>query len=641
MYMNKDISTLASFATLKVLSDMKKYNNPYQILSEFIKYIIKTKKLYTFSSVEMKNQLQLVFGFDIPEAVVTTVSKKLDFISRERGDFLVDMKNFACDDLVEKTKENVETVNNNIMNLLIDFIKEKKPDAEIYEDILIHDFFAFLVGSDVSTSGKYMELIGQFVFINEKNILLQETLRSIREGSILYIGLNHNINETGSLKKCVTLFLGTEILFSLVGYNGEIYKQLAHEFYDLIKHANRKEKKITLCFFPETQKEIDEFFGMAESIVAGQVLVDDKPAMKAIINNCVTTNDVAIKKADFYHDLKTQYKITLYDKVDFYAEKYDQFNLESMTGAIFNELDPWKFVSHVNKLRNGEIYDNNFDAEYLFVTNTKSIIKASNEQTENMKQEHNKEIVNDYAVSLSKITNYLWYKLGKGFSQNSYPNNVDVVLKARTVLAASITRSISEVYTEIEEQYKKGIITADKVAARILTLRDKPTLPEELESDSIEDSMDFSTEYLSRYEEEVNKNKATIKEKDIKIQQLEEERRQQLTEKDATIAQKEELIESKNKENAILKLQLEKYHEEERIKKEKIDRRKKRTRFAIGLTVRLIILVVLIGLIYIINVKVGDTFFKIACWFFDAAGILIVVIPLLKDFYARCFGKKQ
>lgn len=37
---------LASFATLKSLNDSKKYINSYQILAEFIKYIIDGQKLY-------------------------------------------------------------------------------------------------------------------------------------------------------------------------------------------------------------------------------------------------------------------------------------------------------------------------------------------------------------------------------------------------------------------------------------------------------------------------------------------------------------------------------------------------------------------------------------------------------------------
>ena len=63
-------SMLATYATLKSLSDEKKYQGPYQILREFIRYIITSDSLYSFSAIEMKNRLSMHFNFSIPEAVV-------------------------------------------------------------------------------------------------------------------------------------------------------------------------------------------------------------------------------------------------------------------------------------------------------------------------------------------------------------------------------------------------------------------------------------------------------------------------------------------------------------------------------------------------------------------------------------------
>ena len=70
-------SIMASFATLKSLSDAKKYQSPYQLLSKFINYIILSDSLYSFSAVEMKNRLNSHFCFSIPEAVVKTAIKNV------------------------------------------------------------------------------------------------------------------------------------------------------------------------------------------------------------------------------------------------------------------------------------------------------------------------------------------------------------------------------------------------------------------------------------------------------------------------------------------------------------------------------------------------------------------------------------
>ena len=45
---------MAAFATLKSLSDAKKYQSPYQLLRAFINYIVLADSLYSFSAVEMK-----------------------------------------------------------------------------------------------------------------------------------------------------------------------------------------------------------------------------------------------------------------------------------------------------------------------------------------------------------------------------------------------------------------------------------------------------------------------------------------------------------------------------------------------------------------------------------------------------------
>lgn len=109
------------------------------------------------------------------------------------------------------------------MNLGKQYISKREPEKEIDEDLLTQDLIAFLVDDQKKSSGQYTDLISEFVLKNENNNNVQRTLETIREGSILYIGLNYNINETGNLTKKLTLFLGTEVLFSLAGFNGEVF----------------------------------------------------------------------------------------------------------------------------------------------------------------------------------------------------------------------------------------------------------------------------------------------------------------------------------------------------------------------------------------------------------------------------------
>ena len=50
-------------------------------------------------------------------------------------------------------------------------------------------------------------LLGEFVLKNEHNQEIQSGLNKIREGSILYVGINHNIGEVGSITNPLTLSL--------------------------------------------------------------------------------------------------------------------------------------------------------------------------------------------------------------------------------------------------------------------------------------------------------------------------------------------------------------------------------------------------------------------------------------------------
>src|SRR5699024_112931 len=103
-----------------------------------------------------------------------------------------------------------------------------------------------------------------------------------------------------------------EVLFSLAGFNGEVFKQLANDFYDQVRLANLKaEKSVTLHYFSDVKKEMDEFFSTAEEIADGRRYDwKEKQAMKAITTGCHTSADVAVKQSDFYHLLQFGYGIT-------------------------------------------------------------------------------------------------------------------------------------------------------------------------------------------------------------------------------------------------------------------------------------------------------------------------------------------
>ena len=631
MSSNNPTSILASFSTMKSLVDAQQYQSPYQILAEFIQYIIIKSNLHSFTAIEMKNRLFEVFGFDIPEAVVRTTVRGLQFVKTENRIYHVNQIELKDNSAFEEMKAVAEANNTDIIDLLIAFAQETDPSSAIWADALTQEFIAYLLDDHQSTAaGKYTDLIGRFILKNESDEKIQSALTAIREGSILYIGLNHNISETGSLRKPLTLFLGTEVLFSLYGYNGEIYKQLAQDLYDQIKAANVGTKRITLRYFSEVKKEIDDFFASAELIVDGKQLLFDTVAMKAIINGCSTAGDVKVKKADFFHVLQCSYGIMEDDRSSYYENTDDQYNLESLS-VDPQQYDSIKFISHINKLRKGRIYPYDLDAEYLIVTNSGITLRASREQVECVMKEQAVDSACDYAVSVERLTNILWYKLGNGLGRKEYPNNVNAVLKARMLLASKISQNISKLYMETRAQYRAGVITEDQLASRIITLRKKPITPEELTAETIEDSLDFSLEYLTRYEEEVNRNKEALQEKEHLLQVLSDQKDRVISEKDDALAEKEQLIQAQQDRNAELEAELAEYHRKDKEKEQKRINRKKIVHLAFGIIWKLVVVALLVIIAAWICSKVNAAYTNAVGIVVGLIGAIPVVVSLLKS----------
>lgn len=111
-------SILASFATKKSLVDAQQYQSPYQILAEFIQYIIIKSNLHSFTAVEMKNRLFEVFGFDVPEAVVRSSVRGMQFIKNENGICHVNHVELKSNATFEAIKSVAEANNSDIIELL-------------------------------------------------------------------------------------------------------------------------------------------------------------------------------------------------------------------------------------------------------------------------------------------------------------------------------------------------------------------------------------------------------------------------------------------------------------------------------------------------------------------------------------------
>lgn len=584
---------LATYATFKELYNSKKYSSPYQILSEFIKYTISTKSLYTFTLVEIQGHLKDDFGFNPPIAVIRTALKSIPEVKLDHQ--IYKTKRLQSDGPFRTYRQQAEAKSEEINNSLIQYC-EQRGDIKLDKQKLSQELIAFLLDEDGDP--RYQQVIGSFILANENNKAMSEAISTIREGSILYSGLAFNISEFGSLNQPITLFLDTEILFDLMGLNGSVYKNLADDFMNLVQEANHNGRAITLKYFSKVEEDIDQFYYRAERIVSGQGEINFSQAMKSIVSGCQNISDVSDKKTEFYRKLRSDYSINKDEKENYYTDSDNAYNLEGSNLHEYPETDEvnregYQFCSHINKLRKGKQVADCLSSRYLCVTDTRRVLEISRALAENEKNLVTGERYCDYAVSLSYITNLLWYKLNRGFGSTEFPKNLDVVIKARTILTGYITQGIALSYKDIRSKAASGELTEEQVAARVVALRGKTILPEELTTDTAEDALCFKEEYFARYEEMLAQKNRTLLERDRTIELLSEAKsrlQEELAQVDVQNREKEQQIE-------ILTERVNAIEEQEQIKIQKRNIMRARFKLCGAIAWKVVLIIgILIGL---------------------------------------------
>lgn len=646
---------LASYATFKELYNEGKYRSPYQILAEFIKYIVLTENTYSFSLVKMKQDLKRVFGFELPTAVIKTAVKGIDGMTREAAtsDYVVNNKQLIENVEFVSLRKETEVENLELSKLLLDYAHEYHSDQYIQEDVLVQDFIAYLI--DENSNTKNHDIISEFILKNSDDVRIQESIESIRQGAVLYIGLNYNISETGSLGKDLILYLDTEILFDLAGYNGGVYQSIAEDFIDLVRDANEGEHKIKLRYFAEVKSEIEKFFDMAKDIVVGRQIPNNKPAMKSIVNGCREETDVIEKCADFFLKLRTQYSIVEDPIESYYVSSYDSYNLEGIRNDTFPQdeetSEALTYVSHINKLRKGVRYREYTESGYIFVTETSKVLDVSKNMITLLSAEDEMDSIHacGFAQNMSGISNILWYKLNKGFGRKDFPQSLDAVLKAKVVLAKHISQNVSKAYQELKKQYEEGSISKEIMAARMLALREKSEKPEDISIDNVENELDFSPEFYKAYETAIEQNKALLQDKDDLIKKITE--KAEFDNKQAE--QKIEILEIAAKENKKIQQQLEQqlstqqiemHNQKEMIqelqkKEEEQERRKNIRKNWCKLILKVVIRIILIALIsggtYWICRKMKLDYGTVISIVIGIVGLIPLAITTIKNDYRK------
>lgn len=522
MIAEDQVSLLASFSILTTLYSDERFNSPYKLLAQFIRFILADNpSLHTVYPFEIKDLLKTTFNFDIPDSVVRKALNGMKELMRNNKGYTI----IETDSSEEFQRIKNESVNFSIdiVNGILEYASRKQitpiPTSSDIEDALIS-----LSTDESLDNSKYKNLVAEYVVENGNNNSLQSELNDIRGGSVLYIGLTNDISELGSLKRSLTIYLATEILFDIYGYNGIYFKEMAEDFLDLVKMANKRKKMVRLKIFSDTRKEIDNFFDKAASIIRNhEQRAVHRSAMKMILNKCSDESAVILEKVDFNTCISNAGILDDDEEFDYYTSELNEFNLEDcklISDYSDTNIDKNKSVmrilSNINKLRKGQNDCTDIESRYIYVTGYYSALKMSEQLVNESKKDGLDYCPANYAIGLNRITNLLWLKLNAGFSKDRFPVNVEMAKKARIVLSSYIANSVEKTFEDAKKQYAAGRMTKEKLISYIIELSKKPEYPEDIHADNLDEDLNFTDEELSRSEHESTK-------KDNRIRELEEE----------------------------------------------------------------------------------------------------------------------
>ena len=609
--MDNNKRRIASLALFRNLYNEGK-SDVMTILCEFAKSIVNDKHLTGFTPTQIKNELKDAYEFYIPEYVVESVLKK--FCKKDGAMYYPiadNLSQMVNNQEIEKIEKSHELIISKLISYVEEKISKKLEDKEI--DRLIQSFCGFLLDeSDVN----YVDYISAFIIETQGDAELSALLKTIKEGVVLYAGIqyNDNINETGSWKDDFTIYVEQEILFHLVGYNGVLYQQLFQDFFGLVEEINRKAHKqiIKIKYFDSVRIEIENYFHIAERIVDGKETLDcSKIAMTTIVQGCDNKSDVIAKKCAFF-DLMKKKHITEEDGSAYFKERseFNIFHEDNLTG-LSNDLPDrdveWslQLLNYISMIRKGNMSGFEKSRCILLTGNSTTMAVAFHPL---IKQ--NGDV--PFATTLEYITNKLWFKLNKGFGSNNYPKSFEVVTKAQIILSSQIVGSVSQEFERIKKEISEKSKSEDVIIAELAELKTRVRKPEEVLVSNIDETLDTifiaDTERYLREREMERQEAEKQKEENERLQKEVEKKNQEKTEleiqKNNQIKQKElenihledQLNESKTKEKCRIKEQIEAINRRKVKADKKVCKRIKRLKWLPFALMFFVLTVVIVGI---------------------------------------------
>lgn len=601
-----NVQHLAAYSLMKGLYNSGK-RDIFEILLAFVKETIIDEAIYETDSIEMANKLKTRYSINVPSGVINTVLKKVDGYRRENKKFYFDKRDLIKSEIKDELTNKIASMNKNIIEKLIAYfeLKEKRSITIYEKERLLLNFNLFLLME--SNGHEYTEFISAFIIENSIDADFVSQLDCIKEGVIIYQGLNYDNtpNTIASWNKELVCYLEVDVLFHFANFNGAIFRNSFMEFYNLTEKVNEHKgsKLIKLRYLKETEEEFSNFFHVAEFIIEGKATLDpSNTAMNYILDGCKSVADVQEKKSDFIQLLKDN-NIILETKSDYYDDPNHKYNLEVVNpceeyGIPESEKNTYYLglLSHINIKRKAN--------KATLIQHTEFILISDNSKINNIA----KCIANQdsgYSIFLSStlmfITTKLWVQLNAGLGFEKIPISFSMITKSQILLSKHLSEKIAGEYEKLIKSRNKGEISDETIKRRYSDLATQSKKPEEIIKDEIEEVLynlryDNMIEFMKNFESEIERHKKTAID-NKGLMEITKNQGRDIIEKESIIETTKTIASKKNE--IALKLCKEKLDEMEILKDDcsrRIQKKKKLTKFIISL-LYLIYVVILISLI--------------------------------------------
>lgn len=475
---------MASLAVFRSLYNEEK--DLYAIIADFAKKLIAEKSLRNFELQEMCYLFEESYGFDLPSAVIKTSLKRLKKILDIRGTFYkLKVGNSQIEaENVGDLEKHYKAINDNIFSQLLHYVEKNssRKFSNIDIDKLNNAFCSYVIDEDVKS--EFKDLISSFIISRSDDEEFKSQLNHIKQGVIIYVGLAYNANydRIDGIDSQLNIYLDTEILFHMAGYNGTLFKTLFQEFFDLVKQINKKKKLISLLYFDETSTEIHDYFKIAEDIKRGRKQLDpSRQAMKYIDSMCKDASDVIEMEAVFFRQLEDN-GIRIDNQRNYYDS--DKYSLTIEHNKFLNQNNEgWseedvarklKLLNYISIKRGGKSQELFRNIGHILLSGNSLTFKIAFD--EDVRQKGNVPL----ATSLDFLTNRFWLIAEGGFQKKLHLKSFDILTKAQIVLSTSICRSVAQKYKTFEEEERKGTFDINTKKEFLANLHSHSFKPEDI-----------------------------------------------------------------------------------------------------------------------------------------------------------------